>query len=76
MITLNELRKELTRYTYPDNSKEVKRLREENTELLAALKRMVLAFDVGDFAFTSFNGRGNIALDDSRKAIAKVEGKA
>ena len=42
-------------------------------DLLEALKHMVLAFDVGDFAHTTLNGRGWSALDDARKAIARVE---
>ena len=40
--------------------------------LLEALERLVLAFDVGDMKHTTLNGRGYAALDESRKAIAKA----
>ncbi len=42
-------------------------------EMLAALKRLVLAFDVGDMAHTTINGRGHSALVEARQAIADTE---
>lgn len=42
-------------------------------ELLEALERLVLAFDVGDMKHTTLNGRGYAALNESRKAIAKAQ---
>ena len=76
MITLNELRKELTRYTYPDNSKEVKRLREENAEMLEALKE--IAKMEGPYSRDPLTHAENVIenlTNIANKAIAKVEGE-
>jgi hypothetical protein len=49
-------------------------LKKQNANLLAALQRLVLAFDVGDMCHTTVNGRGYRALIDARQAIASAEG--
>ena len=45
-------------------------------DLLDAVKRLILAFDVGDIAHTTLNGRGYPALADARQVLAKAEGDA
>ena len=42
-------------------------------DLLEALERLVLAFDVGDMMHTTLNGRGYAALSESRKAIRNAK---
>lgn len=45
-------------------------------DLLDALERLTLAFDLGEVAHTVANGRGVAALAEVRAAIAKAKGGA
>jgi hypothetical protein len=45
----------------------------ERDSLLTACRALVTAFDVGDFAYTTVNGRGPDALRAARVAVAMVE---
>ncbi len=49
--------------------KTVERLEKEKADLVAVLGRLVLAFDVGDMAHTTLNGRGYSALADARPLL-------
>ena len=44
-------------------------LKQQNRDLVAALGRLVLAFDIGDMAHTTLNGRGYSALADARPLL-------
>ena len=55
-----------------DKEQELFEAQETIAELLEALERLVLAFDVGDMKHTSLNGRGYAALAESREAIRKA----
>ncbi len=55
------------------NAELIVRACNSHDELLEALKRLVLAFDVGDMKHTTLNGRGYVALDESRAAITNAE---
>lgn len=52
----------------------IKELKLKNDAMKKALEALVLAFDVGDMAHTTLNGRGYPALAAVRKALALVEG--
>ena len=44
-------------------------LEKQKAALVAVLGRLVLAFDVGDMAHTTLNGRGYSALADARPLL-------
>jgi len=57
---------------------EIKRLREQNAELLAELKRLVASIENWNEAVQKIIGRvpdSGMFLDSARAVIAKVEGK-
>ena len=63
-------------HTYPNNSKEVKRLREENAEMLEALKE--IAKMEGPYSRDPLTHAENVIenlTNIANKAIAKVEGE-
>ncbi|WP_134682549.1 hypothetical protein [Brevibacillus migulae] len=45
------------------------KLVDANERMHKALEELLLAFDVGDMAHTSVNGRGYAAIEEARKAL-------
>ena len=60
---------EIAKILLGERVKQVEQLEKQNADLVAALGRLVLAFDVGDMAHTTLNGRGYSALADARPLL-------